>query len=127
MNPQFTPKNETKEIKKDSYMDLINDFGFFITLNASKIEQDVKPGFEEQVNEIRQALRAPVINGKNYAQFISDHYADLTKPQVAQALLTQIREFLTYLGPRMDMFVDESGWKGRYGQIVEKYKSIISD
>ena len=130
MNPKFNPshsnKNEVKEIKKDIYTDFINDFGYFITLNASKIEQDVKPGVENQVDEIRQALRAPIINGKNYAQFINDHHLDLVKPQVAQTLLKQIHHFLEYLHPRMNIFVDNSGWKKRYSQIVEKYKNIVS-
>lgn len=124
---EFKPinTNENKEIKKDAYMDLVNDFGYFITLNASKIEQDVKPGLESQVDEIRRVLRGPLINGKNYAQFISDYHSDLAKPDVAKALLKQVHGLLTYLAPRMEIFVDESGWKKRYSIVAEKYKNVV--
>ena len=70
-------------------------------------------------------LRGPLINGKNYAQFISDYHSDLAKPDVAKALLKQVHGLLTYLAPRMEIFVDESGWKKRYSIVAEKYKNVV--
>lgn len=127
-NPENkSPKKEKKVFvsKIEQYNDLIQDFGMFITLNAAKIEQQLKPGYEEQLKELRVALRAPIINGLNYADFISKHWKELNEPVTSTALVKQIFGFLNYLQPRMDFFQDDSAWKKRFEEVSTKYSDFI--
>ncbi len=123
----LNPLNNKPEIKQDKYMDLINDFGMFITLNATKIEQDVKPGREAELIELRQALRKPIINGMNYADFMSKEWSKLKDPIVAQALLTQIHGFLQYIEPRLEMLKEGNSWSVRFAEIKQKYIEVIKN
>jgi hypothetical protein len=118
-------KIEKKDIKKEDYLDLVNDFGLFITLNASKIEQQVKPGNENLVAEVRQALRAPIINGLNYSDFIAKYGNRLLEPEISKTIISQIYNFLNYLQPRMNLFKDGEKWPERFRVISEKYKKVV--
>ncbi len=70
------PKDDKNpiEIKKDKYQDLINDFGMFITLNASRLDQQIFEGKEKELSNLMLDLRKPIINGLNYSDFISSYY-----------------------------------------------------
>lgn len=121
------PQNKNPiEIKKDKYHDLVNDFGIFITLNASKLEQQVLPGKEDELLEIRSNLRKPIINGFNYSEFTSKNFNKLNDPIVSQALVSQIYNFLKYIEPRLDIFKADSVWVKRFGEIKNKYVDLVS-
>lgn len=125
-NPEGMPGNKPKslEVKRDTYDDLINDFGTFISLNAIKLDQQILPGKESELVELRKALQVPVINGLSYIDFISQHWQKLREPQVSQALVAQIYSFLTYLEPRLSIFKENSDWVKRFEILKAKYTSV---
>jgi len=114
------------DINKEKYFDLINDFGMFITLNASKLEQQVLPGKENDLLELRTALRKPIINGLNYSDFISQYSSKLTDPVVSKTMISQIYNFLQYIEPRLVVFKADSFWVKRFQDIKQKYIDIVS-
>jgi sulfur carrier protein ThiS len=120
-------KNNTVEVKKETYKDLIDDFGYFITLNASKIEQDIIPGKEEELKELRMILRQPIINGLNYSDFVFKNFDKLNDPIVAQALITQIYKYLQYIEPRLNIFKQDTSWVKRFEIIKQKYINLVSE
>jgi len=132
MNFEQPKNNNTQEdkqgidINKEKYFDLINDFGMFITLNASKLEQQVLPGKENDLLELRTALRKPIINGLNYSDFISQYSSKLTDPVVSKTMISQIYNFLQYIEPRLVVFKADSFWVKRFQDIKQKYIDIVS-
>ena len=124
--PHNKPNNNSLEIKKDKYLDLINDFGMLVTLNASKLEQQILPGRENDLLELRSNLRKPIINGLNYGDFTSKNFNKLTDPIVSQALISQIYNFLQYIEPRLSIFNPDSAWVKRFGEIKNKYVDLVS-
>ena len=123
---QIQNNSNSLEIKKDKYLDLINDFGVFITLNAINLEQQVLPGREEELSKLRVDLRKPIINGLNYSDFTSTHFNKLTDPTVSKTLISQIYNFLQYIEPRLSIFKNDSVWVKRFGEIKLKYTNLIS-
>lgn len=124
---QNNNENPSVEIKKEKYLDLVNDFGLFITLNASKLEHQILPGKESELLELRSNLRKPIINGLNYSEFTSQHFNKLTDPTVSKTLISQIYNFLQYIEPRLVIFNQDSAWVKRFLDIKEKYKNLISN
>lgn len=120
--------SNTLEIKRSAYLNLINDFGFLISFNALKLDEQIERTAENEavLNEMKQAFRKPIINGKTYGEFISEYATTLTKPQISSALLQQIYNFLTYIEPRLFIFKAESPWVERFRQIKESYRSIVA-
>jgi len=123
------PQNNTNpvEIKKDKYQDLVNDFGIFITLNASKLEQQILSGKENELLELRTNLRKPIINGLNYSDFTSNHFNKLNDPTVSQTLISQIYNFIQYIEPRLNIFKSDSAWVKRFGDVKGKYIDLVSN
>lgn len=119
-------KNNCVDIKKEQYFDLVNDFGFFITLNASKLEHQVLPGKESELAELRSVLRKPIINGMNYSDFTSNNFSKLTDPIVSKAVISQIYNFLQYIEPRLSMFKEGCPWADRFDEIKQKYIKVVS-
>ena len=114
------------EIKKDKYQDFITDFGVFITLNASRLDQQIIQGKENELKDLMVNLRKPIINGLNYSDFTSKHFNKLTDSTVSQTLISQIYNFLQYIEPRLNIFKTNSAWVKRFGEIKEKYVNLVS-
>ncbi len=126
-NPRTkSPGTGIIEMKKEKYADLINDFGYFITLNASKLEHQVIPGKEVELKELREALRKPLINGLNYTDFLSQHHAQLNTPEVSTALVRQIYNFLVFIEPRLSIFKPGSPWVTRFETVKQKYADLVN-
>ncbi|MCX6755670.1 MAG: hypothetical protein NT068_04025 [Candidatus Nomurabacteria bacterium] len=132
MNFNHPPESNQQEnkksvdINKEKYLDLVNDFAMFITLNASKLEQQILPGKEGELLELRINLRKPIINNLNYADFISQHFNKLTDPIVSKTIISQIYNFLQYIEPRLKIFKQNSDWVKRFSDIKMKYSSAVT-
>ncbi len=118
--------NNTPEIKKDKYMELVNDFHMLITLNATRLDQQILPGQNTAIIEFQQSLRKPIINGLNYSDFVTEKWDKLNDPVVAQTLLTQIHGFLQYIEPRLDIFKPDASWVEQYKKVKQKYVDLVS-
>ncbi len=130
MNPNFSgapSQNIQKptDIEREPYLDLINDFGVFISLNAVALDTQIIPGKEKELLELRQVLRKPVINGQTFTEFLSNNHQSLTKPQVAEALISQIYNFLLYIEPGLSIFTTDAAWPKRFNVIKEKYSKLV--
>jgi hypothetical protein len=114
------------EIKRDKYLDLVNDFGVFITLNASRLDQQIIQGKDGELKELMTNLRKPIINGLSYSNFTSTHFNKLNDSVVSQTLISQIYNFLQYIEQRLDIFKSDSAWVQRFKEIKEKYINLVS-
>jgi hypothetical protein len=114
------------EIGKEKYIDLVNDFGVFISLNAIKLEDQIIAGKENELKKLKQALRKNIINGLSYNDFICKNANNLTDPTVSQTLISKIYEFLIYIEPRLSIFKNDSLWVTRFKVIKQKYIDLVS-
>lgn len=119
-------RNKSLDVTKQEYLSLVNDFGFFITLNASRLDQQIIPGKENELAEMMADLRKPIINGLNYSDFMSQHFNTLTDPVVSKAMLTQLHGFLQYIEPRLAIFKIDSPWVKKFEDIKQKYIAIVT-
>lgn len=113
-------------------VDFINDFGFLITLNLSKISSYAKDDKSKaELITMQQVLRNPIINGKNYAELLNDIQSIIKNPKFLSALLLQIKKLLEYIEPRIVTFVVDGEikdkWIDRIKKLKETYLKIIKD
>ncbi len=125
----ITPYNES--VKKSDLLNFLNDFGFFITLNLSKIQQftiDEKANVE--IGLMLKRLREPLINGKNYTEILGDINTYIKEPILASKLILQIKLLLEYIEPRILKLIKDCeqkvGWIQRINKLKEEYKKVIS-
>ncbi len=123
--PQNKPQEKGLDVKREKYLDLVNDFGVFITMNAMKLDQQILPGKEVELAELRSNLRKPIINGMNYSEFTFQNSTKLTDPTISSALITKIYEFLIYIEPRLVIFQPNSMWVTRFNTIKQKYTELV--
>jgi hypothetical protein len=119
-----------ESVTKSDFLNFLNDFGFFITLNLSKIGSfAIDKTAENELATMQKTLRSPIINGKNYVEITSDFNSIIKNPALASGLLTQIKSLIEYIEPRIIKFVKNSeqkkGWLERIYKLKEEYKKII--
>lgn len=126
-SPQKSHSNESAlTIKKAEYLELVNDFAMLISLNASKLEQQIISGKEQELVELRQNLRKPIINGLNYADFTAKYGATLTKPEISKTLIAKIYEFLLYIEPQLSILKPDALWRDKFESVKKKYVNLVS-
>lgn len=105
------------------------DFGMFISMNMSKIEQVTKSDKLSEIDEMRKAIRKPIINGKTYSEIISD-MSFIKNPKMLSAVMSQIRLLLIYIEPRIKSFIKDcdikTNWLNKIEDFKKRYKNIIS-
>jgi hypothetical protein len=120
-----------ENLKKNSAIELINDFGMLISLNFSQI---TKMGKDEtatnELVEMMKNLRKPIINGLTYFDLIQDVNSIITNPKFLSVLMNKIREFLIYIKPRIERFVIDNDFKTKWlekiNRLTQLYKIVIS-
>ncbi len=127
MNFNPTPeKNNTQEIKKDKYLELVNDVSMLLSLNAARLDQQILPGKEKELEELQKVLRKPIINGLNYSDFTAQFATRLTEPVISKTLIEQIYNFLRYIEPRVVIFKNDAAWVQRFTDVRKKYAELIT-
>ena len=75
-------------------------------------------------------LRKPIINGKSYVELIKDINTIYDNPRLVSEIVNKVREFLTYIEPRIIRFVSPSeskdNWLDKITNFKERYKKIIN-
>ena len=119
--------------------DFFTDFGTLISLNFSQI---TKMGKDENATKeltlMMQQLRKPIINGKNYFDFLKDNINIIpNNPKLLSILLGIVRDFLIYIEPRIKQFVTNKPmsngvnykevWLKRIDKIKNDYKQIVTE
>ncbi len=126
----FIKLYESNQVNRKYVNEFLSDFGFFITLNLSQV---TKMGVDEtsnmELNQMMLNLRKPIINGKSYVDLIKDINTIYGNPRLVSEIVNKVREFLTYIEPRIIKFVSPSeskdNWLDKITNFKERYKIII--
>lgn len=114
-----------ENLKKNSAIELINEFGMFVSMNLGQV---TKMGKDEastkELNVMMQNVRGPIINGMNYFELTKDINSIIKNPKMLSALLGKIREFLIYIEPRIERFVIDNEFKPKWLQKIARLKSL---
>lgn len=127
----FIKLYESNQVNRKYVNEFLSDFGFFITLNLSQV---TKMGIDEtsnnELNQMMLNLRKPIINGKSYVELIKDINTIYDNPRLVSEIVNKVREFLTYIEPRIIKFVSPSeskdNWLDKISNFKERYKKIIN-
>lgn len=127
----FIKLYESNQVNRKYVNEFLSDFGFFITLNLSQV---TKMGVDEtsnmELNQMMLNLRKPIINGKSYVDLIKDINTIYGNPRLVSEIVNKVREFLTYIEPRIIKFVSPSeskdNWLDKITNFKERYKKIIN-
>jgi hypothetical protein len=121
----------TESLSKSDVQTFINDFGFFLYMNLSKVKNksNGKDGAAQELDNILVTGRKPLINGKSFTEIVStDDY--LKNPKYLSALFQQIKNLIEYIEPRITRFVEEGDtkaiWLGKLENFKSRYKDIIA-
>jgi len=80
---------------------------------------------KKELNSMLLNLRKPIINGKTYSELIKTDEI-VSNPKMLSALFSQIREFITYIEPRIkQMVIDgdkKASWVSKIENLKERYK-----
>ena len=126
----FIKLYESNQVNRKYVNEFLTDFGFFITLNLSQV---TKMGIDEisnnELNQMMVNIRKPIINGKSYVELIKDINTIYDIPRLVSEIVNKVREFLTYIEPRIIKFVSPSeskdNWLDKINNFKERYKIII--
>jgi len=125
-------------VDKKFVQDFLTDFATLISLNFSQI---TKMGKDEKSTKeltlMMQNIRKPIINGQNYFEFLKDNINSVpNNPKLLSAVLGIVRDYLTYIEPRVKQFVTDEpasngfdykeAWLKRIEKIKNDYKLIVT-
>jgi hypothetical protein len=116
---------------KQSIVSFLLDFGMFITMNLSKVENESKDSqSKNELSKMLSELRKPLINGKSFTEITTDINSIIGNPKMLSGLFSQIRNLLVYIEPRIEKFVKDSDkkniWLDKITNFKERYKNIVS-
>ena len=116
---------------KQSIISFLLDFGMFITMNLSKVENESKDvTSKDELSKMLSELRKPLINGKSFTEITTDMNSIVSNPKMLSGLFSQIRDLLIYIEPRIQRFVKDSDrkniWLDKITNFKERYKNIVS-
>lgn len=113
----------TETVKRDDLLNFINDFGFFITMNLSKINSyAIDDNSKKELEEMQKNIRKPVINGKTYVELLNEINIILNNPKYLSVFLLQIKNFLEYIEPRVNKHIKDSEIKDKWLSKIDKLK-----
>ena len=115
---------------RNEIADFLNDFGFFITMNLSKISSySSDDNNKKELEEMQKNIRKPLINGKTYTELLNDMNIIINNPKYLSTMLSQIKSLLEYIEPRVDKYVDngeiKNKWLKRIDDLKRKYIKIV--
>lgn len=109
---------------RNEIADFLNDFGFFITMNLSKISSySSDDNNKKELDEMQKNIRKPLINGKTYTELLNDMNIIINNPKYLSTLLSQIKSLLEYIEPRITKYVDDGEIKNKWLKRIEDLKS----
>ena len=126
----FIKLYESNQVNRKYVNEFLTDFGFFITLNLSQVtKMGIDVTSSNELNQMMLNLRKPIINGKSYVELIKDINTIYDIPRLVSEIVNKVREFLTYIEPRIIKFVSPSeskdNWLDKINNFKERYKIII--
>ena len=117
-----------ENLKKNSAIELINDFGMFLSMNLSQVTRMGKDeAATKELNMMMKNIRGPIINGMNYFELTKDVNSIIRNPKMLSALLGKIREFLIYIEPRIQRFVIDNEFKPKWLEKIQRLKELYKN
>lgn len=117
-----------ENLKKNSAIELINDFGMFLSMNLSQVTRMGKDeAATKELNMMMKNIRGPIINGMNYFELTKDVNSIIRNPKMLPALLGKIREFLIYIEPRIQRFVIDNEFKPKWLEKIQRLKELYKN
>lgn len=117
-----------ENLKKNSAIELINDFGMFLSMNLSQVTRMGKDeAATKELNMMMKNIRGPIINGMNYFELVKDVNSIIRNPKMLSALLGKIREFLIYIEPRIQRFVIDNEFKPKWLEKIQRLKELYKN
>ena len=115
---------------RNEVVDFLNDFGFFISMNLSKITSySSDNNNKKELEEMQKNIRKPLINGKTYTELLNDMNIIINNPKYLSTMLSQIKSLLEYIEPRVAKYVDngeiKNKWLKRIDDLKRKYIKIV--
>jgi len=107
--------------------DFLTNFGMLISLNFSQITKMGKDtNSTDELIEMMKQLRKPIINGKNYCDFLKDNIDGVVEnKKLLSALLDIVRQYLNFIEPRVKMFVKDDAKNKKFW--IEKIDGLKKD
>lgn len=119
--------NENSKIR--DWEDFLTDFGFFITLNISKLSSYANStNSSEELNKILKEFRSPKVFGQKYSDYISNNLSHVRSPEVISKLLKYIHDSLIYIEPRLNRYLSDDGksiFLPRLNKLKERYTQQV--
>ena len=113
---------------RQSIITFLLDFGMFITMNLAKIENEAIDDIAKgELTSLLKELRKPIINSKNYSELIEDINSIINNPKLLSGLFLQIRNYLTYIEPRIENYVKDSNTKNTWLNKIDNFKDRYLD
>ena len=115
-----------------NYITLCNELGYFMTLNATKLNSYGKDAdAARELSDMMAQFRKPVLNGKTITDLLGEiNLVTLKNPKVIPHILKWAYQFINYVKPRIEKYTNEAGRKafgGRIEQISNIYKAAVKD
>ena len=119
-------KNLLKEgLTRKEVIDFVLEFNFFLSLNLAKVQQEAKDsGSLDELNVMMQNIRKPLINGKNIFELAKEINSIVNNPKMLSALLSQIKNLLEYIEPRLKQYLKDSDKKNIWLKKIENFKVL---
>ncbi len=121
--------NENNKIS--DWEDFLSDFGFFITLNISKLASYANSADSSvELTNILKEFRSPKVFGQKYSDYISNNLSQARKPEVISKLLKYVHDSLVYVEPRLKKYLTDEGksiFLPRVNKLKERYKQQVSN
>ena len=87
---------------------------------------------EEATKELTlmmQNIRKPIINGITYVKLIENINELVKNPKLLSAVVNKVREFLIYIKPRVEKYVQDgdvkTNWLGKIEALEKSYMEVI--
>ena len=124
MIKNFEQFNLIKEsVTKNEIIDFFNDFGFFITLNLSKVSTySIDDNSKIELLNMQKSLRKPLINGKSYTELLNDINSIIKNPKYLSSLLLQVKLLIEYIESRINKYVIDNDYKKNWLDKIKKFK-----
>ncbi len=129
-------KNIIKSLLKEGLtrrevIDFFLELNFFLSLNLSKVQQEALDADSlNELNIMMQNIRKPLINGKNIFELAKDINTIVNNPKMLSALLSQVKNIIEYVEPRIKKYVKDSDkkniWLNKIANFKTGYLNIIS-
>lgn len=120
-----------ESVDKKFIDDFLQDLCWLMSMNLAMVKQQAKDELaKHELEKMQQTFSKPLINGKNIFELSRDTKIIYINPKLTSALISQSRELLLYIEPRIKKFVKDGEkkdfWLNKISDLKERYKKIIS-